>query len=149
MNCKDYQLCIHEFLENELIKEDQKLLFSHLGECEVCRDYFSAAALLNSTIVEEKNLFPEFLDEEILSKLPKEKSFTFEGFFTVKIPAYFAYALVAIVILLSLTLLNEVTQYKHELHQTAQQLKEQKRTVELLFNSLPPVEVHPVFINNL
>ena len=149
MKCNDYQMSIHDFLENELKKGDQKLLFSHLGECEECREYFSSAAQLNSTIVEDKNLFPESLDEEIFSKLPKEKSFTFEGFFTVKIPAYFAYALVAIVILLSLTLLNEVTQYKNELHQTAQQLKEQKRTVELLFNSLPPVEVHPVSSNNL
>lgn len=149
MKCSDYQMCIHEFLENELKKENRKLLFSHLGDCEVCRDYFSTAALLNSTIVEDKNLFPESLDEEILSKLPKEKSFAFEDFFTVKIPAYFAYVLVAIVILLSLTLLNEVNQYKNELHQTALQLNEQKRTVELLYNCLPPVEVHPVSSNNL
>jgi predicted anti-sigma-YlaC factor YlaD len=149
MNCKDYQLCIHEFLENELIKEDQKLLFSHLGECEVCRDYFSAAALLNSAIVEEKNLFPESLDEEILSKLPKEKSFTFKSFFTVKVPAYLAYVLIAIVIVLSFTLLNEVNKYKTELQQTSAQLKEQTKTMELLFNSLPPVEVHPVLSNNL
>lgn len=149
MNCKDYQLCTHEFLENELKKEDQKSLFSHLGECKLCRDYFSAAATINQTIVEDKSLFPASLDEEILSQLPKEKSFRFEDFFTIKIPAYFAYVLVAIVILLSLTLLNEVNQYKHELHQTELQLNEQKRTVELLFNSLPPVEVHPVSNNNL
>lgn len=149
MNCKDYQLCIHEFLENGLKKEDQKLLFSHLGECEVCRDYFSAAATINQTIVEDKSLFPASLDEEILSQLPKDKSFAFENFLTVKVPAYLAYVLIAIVILLSFTLLNEVNQYKNELHQTALQLNEQKRTVELLFNSLPPVEVHPVLSNNL
>jgi predicted anti-sigma-YlaC factor YlaD len=149
MKCNDYQLCIHEFLENELKKENQKLLFSHLGECEACRNYFSTAALLNSTIVEDKNLFPESLDEEIYSNLPKEKSFTFEGFFTIKVPAYLAYVLVAIVILLSFTMLNEVNHYKDELHQTSLQLNEQKRTVELLFNSLPPVEVHPVSTTNL
>jgi len=149
MICKDYQLCIHEFLENELKKEDQKLLFSHLGECEVCRDYFSTASTIRQTIVEDKNLFPASLDEEIYLQLPKKKSFAFEDFFSVKIPAYFAYVLLAMVILLSLTLFNEVNQYKNELHQTALQLKEQKRTVELLFNSLPAVEVHPVSNNNL
>ena len=149
MKCSDYQMRIHEFFENELKKEDRKLLFSHLGECEACRDYFSAAALLNSTIVEDKNLFPESLDEEIFSKLPKEKSFTFASFFTVKIPAYLAYTLVAIVILLSLTLLNEVNKYRNELLQTSAQLKEQSKTIELLYNCLPPVEVHPVKNTNL
>ncbi len=149
MKCSDYQMCIHEFLENELNKEDRKSLFSHLGECEVCRDYFSTAALLNNTITEDKNLFPESLDEEIYSQLPKENSFTFASFFTARIPAYLTYALIAIIILLSLTLFNEVNKYKDELHQTSVQLNEQKKTMELLFNSLPPVEVHPVSSNNL
>lgn len=149
MKCSDYQIRIHEFLENELMKEDRKSLFSHLGECEVCRDYFSTAAIFNNTITEDKNLFPESLDEEIYSQLPKENSFTFSSFFTARIPAYLTYALIAIVILLSFTLLNEVNKYKDELRQTSVQLNEQKRTMELLFNSLPPVEVHPVSSNNL
>ena len=149
MKCSDYQMCIHEFLENELKKEDRKLLFSHLSECEACRDYFSTAIAITNSIKEEKKIFPVLLDEELFSKLSKEKSFTFAGFFTVKIPAYLAYALVAIVILLSLTLLNEVNKYRNELQQTSAQLKEQSRTIELLYNSLPAVEVHPVKNTNL
>jgi len=149
MKCNDYQICIHEFLESESKKENQKLLFSHLSECENCRNYFSAAAVINHTIVEDKNLFPASLDEEIFANLPKDKSFAFERFFSVKIPAYFAYALIVVVILLSFALLNEVNKYKDELHQASVQLKEQKRTVELLYNSLPTVEVHPVSNNNL
>ncbi len=149
MKCNDYQMCIHDFLENELEKENQKLLFAHLSECEECRNYFSTAAIINHAVVEDKNLFPVSLDEEIFSKLPKEKSFVFERFFAVKIPAYFAYVLIVVVILLGFSLLNEVNKYRNELQQTSAQLKEQSKTIELLYNSLPPVEVHPVSNNNL
>lgn len=149
MRCEDYQEIIHDFLAHELKREDQTQLFSHLGECETCRDYFSTAVVINNSIDDDKKLFPVSLDEEIYSKLPQEKAFTFTNFFTVKIPAYLAYALVAIVILLSFTLLNEVNKYRTELQQTSAQLKEQSKTIELLYNSFPPVEVHPVKNTNL
>ena len=149
MKCEDHQPFIHDFLTHELKKENQALLFSHLGECENCRNYFSTAVALSDSIAKDKNYYPASLDEEIFSKLPKEKSFTFTSFFSVRIPAYLAYALVAIVILLSFTLLNEVNKYRAELKQTSAQLKEQSKTIELLYNSFPAVEVHPVSINNL
>ncbi|MFA6598962.1 MAG: anti-sigma factor [Ignavibacteriaceae bacterium] len=149
MKCDDYQLLIHDFLENELDKENQKLLFAHLSECENCAKYLTTTVSINSVIAEDKNFFPASLDERIFEEIPEEKASIFTNFFAVKLPAYFAYALVAIVLLLSFTLLSEVNKYKDELHQTSVQLKEQKRTVELLFNSLPTVEVHPVSNNNL
>jgi len=149
MKCDDYQLFIHDFLENELDKENQKLLFSHLSECENCGNYLTTAVSVSRVINEDKDFFPASLEEQIFNNLPKEKTSIFENFLTVKLPAYFAYALVAIVLLLSFTLLSEVNKYKDELHQTSVQLKEQKRTVELLFNTLPTVEVHPVLHNNL
>jgi len=149
MKCDDYELFIHDFLDNELDKENQKLLFAHLSECENCGKYLTTTVSINSVIAEDKNFFPASLDEQIFNNLPKEKISIFENFLTVKLPAYFAYALVAIILLLSFTLLSEVNKYKDELHQTSVQLKEQKRTVELLFNSLPTVEVHPVTNTNL
>jgi len=42
MNCEEYQLQVSKLLDNALEKEKRADVFSHLGICERCREFFES-----------------------------------------------------------------------------------------------------------
>ena len=43
MNCEEYQQLVSKLLDNALEKEKRAAVFSHLGICEKCREFFESA----------------------------------------------------------------------------------------------------------
>jgi len=151
MSCNEYQMFIHQFLENDLEIQFRENLFDHLSSCETCKNYFSTVVSVQTTLREDGQEFPVSLNQQIFSSFPKvnEKGTHFSNFFTLKMPAYLTYAVMIIIVAVGMLFFNQLNKYKEELHETALQLKEQKQTIEMLYHAMPTIEVHPVSTNNL
>jgi predicted anti-sigma-YlaC factor YlaD len=50
MNCEEYQQLVSKLLDNALEKENMADVFSHLGTCERCREFFGSTMHLRQAM---------------------------------------------------------------------------------------------------
>ncbi len=144
MNCTDYQNRILDFIDGQSAADNFNDVFFHLPVCAECREFFQTAAKVNSAVSIQKESYPASLDIKIAANIPVNSKPLFAGVLTYRIPAYFAAALLLIMIFAGLTAMKELNYYRSSLERTSIQLDEQIHKTELLFHSLAPVEVTPV-----
>ncbi len=58
MTCKDFQLQISKLQDDELPREEMGRLFSHVGECSDCRNFFAGLRSLSRAIQDSKEAMP-------------------------------------------------------------------------------------------
>jgi hypothetical protein len=147
MNTEDIKLMVDEFLDGQLAKNKEPILFTHLSLDEEARDYFkslnSIKGVMESTIEE----FPESLDSRILYSISATNKRNV--FFTVKhnIPALLSYTLAVLLLVVSILFYSETVSYRNSLEQKNQQVMQQTQMIELLMNSLPMTEVTASYPN--
>ena len=147
MNTEEIKLMTDEFLDGELDKNREPILFTHLSLDEEARDYFkslnSIKGIVESTIEE----FPESLDSRILYSITSTSKKNI--FFTVKnnIPAFLSYTLAVLLLALSVVFYSQTVSYNDNMEQTNQQVIQQNQMIELLMNSLPPTEITASYAN--
>jgi predicted PurR-regulated permease PerM len=132
---------INLYFDNVLGKEEQTLLFSQLSINSEGRKYFKQFNRLKTSVEETIQEFPENLDEKILKSVVKisEKSanvFTGHRVFTT-----ISYAFALALILISGYLLFEVKGYQDKIEKFSERMIKQSQTIEMLYNSLPEIEV--------
>lgn len=137
MNSEMESLIISYF-DGELDKNKEAFLFSELSRDEECREYFKKVNKFKNIIQETNDEFPLDLERKILNsvKSSKPKIELRKSFFPVV-----SYSLTIIVLIISLFMFLEVREYRSEIQKTSERLIEQQKTINLLINSLPPVEV--------
>jgi hypothetical protein len=147
MNTEEIKLMADEFLDGELEKNKEPILFTHLSLDEEAREYFkslnSIKSVVNSTIEE----FPDSLDSRILHSITSTNRKNF--FFTVKnnVPAFLSYTLAVLFFVVSLIFYFETVNYRSILEQKNMQVIQQTQMIELLMNSLPMTEVTASYPN--
>jgi hypothetical protein len=147
MNTEEIKLMADEFLDGELDKNKEPILFTHLSLDEEAREYFkslnSIKSVMDSTIEE----FPESLDSRILYSITTTHKKNI--FFTVKnnIPALLSYALTIMLFIISILFYSQTLNYRETIDQKNQQVIQQNKTIELLMNSLPMTEVTATYAN--
>ncbi len=141
MNCENYQILIQSFLDGELEKEKEGIVFTHLSQCQDCREFMKGINLLNSAAQTEIKEYPLSLDERIMRTIEKRETHKHNNIFTFRMPAYVSYALGIIIILLGLYLFDTTKEYRSEMREAVNTMKEQNQQIQQIMNSLPEVGV--------
>lgn len=134
----EIKMMVGHYFDGELNKNKEALLFSELSGNEECREYFKEMNRLKSVVQNSVEEFPIGLESRIYSyiKNRREGTLWYKRFFPV-----LSYSLAVILLIVSLFMFNELRNYRNDIQLTSQKIIEQQKTINLLINSLPNVEV--------
>ncbi|MCF6269468.1 MAG: hypothetical protein L3J41_07150 [Melioribacteraceae bacterium] len=147
MSSEKIKELINRYFDNELDKEEEIFLFTQLSQVEEAREYFKQMNVLSENV---KNTFVEFppeLEEDILNAtvtgVENKKQFTFN------LQSIFGYAFSVVLLIISLIIYTQSIEYKKDIEMNIQQINQQNKILEMMFHSLPPVEVKAKFTNDI
>lgn len=140
---------INLFFDGELNKSEEVSLFSLLAADQSGRDYFKQLSLIRNAVENSGEKFPVELEERILRLVGTKQSRKQTFFPNIKIFSGITYAAAVILLLLSGYLFLKLTNYQEKVDSISQQMMIQSRTIQMLYNSLPGVEVRATFDNEI
>ena len=140
---------INLYFDGELEKSKEANLFSLLASDQSARDYFKQLSLIRNAVDNSAEDFPSELEERILRSVGS-KAATKSGVFSkIKIFSAISYAAALILLFLSGYLFFKVSNYQERVENLSQQMMIQSKTIQMLYNSLPGVEVRATFDNEI
>jgi hypothetical protein len=140
---------INLYFDGELEKRKEINLFSLLASDQIARDYFKQLSLIRSAVDNSAEDFPSELEERILRSIGSKVA-TKAGIFSyIKIFSAISYAAAFILLFLSGYLFFKVSDYQERVDNLSQQMIIQSKTIQMLYNSLPGVEVRATFDNEI
>lgn len=139
MFSNELKMMIDKYFDGELSKNMETRIFTELSNDEEGREYFKQMNKIKSAIQESAEEFPLDLDQKILMKI--RSSNEKKPFLQRSLIPVVSYSFAVVLLIVSLFLYFEVRDYRTELRDTSRQMIEQQKTINLLINSLPSVEV--------
>jgi len=140
---------INLYFDGELNKGEEVNLFSLLASDQSARNYFKQLSVIRNAVDNSAEDFPLELEERILRSVGSKTS-TESGFFSkIKIFSAISYAAALILLFLSGYLFFKVSNYQERVENLSQQMMIQSKTIQMLYNSLPGVEVRATFDNEI
>lgn len=148
MNCQLIEKYINEFFDGEIKRENEQMLFSHLSQCDSCRNKFKEYNLIKNLVNQLTEEFPDSLDNRIINRfyLLEEKNKNES-----RMIKFYRYAVVGLSIILIGFLLfffNSIQNFEQKLNLSykeiimhSEEIKNQQEQIEILMNSLNPIEV--------
>lgn len=133
------KIMINKYFDSELPKNIEAVIFTELSQDEESREYFKQMNKIKLALQESMEEFPLNLDQKILMKIrssDERKPFWQKNFLPV-----LSYSFAVVLLIISLFMFFEIRSYKTDLQLTSQQMIEQQKTINLLINSLPSVDV--------
>lgn len=149
MSTEKFQEIINQYFDNELTKAEEVVLFTRLSQNEEARNYFKEMNLLKNTIEATEEEYPQKLDLKILSRIKTKKQIDVKNRSVNRIFNYISYVFALILLIISLLFYNNSIQYKNKLELTYQQMYMQNQMIQVLFNTLPQVEVSEKLENTI
>ena len=144
MNTEQLMIIINEFVDGELSKEKETLLFTQLGNDEVALEYFKKVNSLKIITNEQTIEFPSQLDIKILSEIKNQQHLPIGALIKSRITNYAAYLLLLITLTAGYFLYNQNIYQEKQLEITSVRLEQQSKILNLLMNNqLAPVTVKP------
>lgn len=140
---------INLYFDGELAKSEEANLFTLLASDQSARDYFKQISLIRNAVDNDKEDFPAELEERILRSVGSRASEKTGIFSKVKIFSSFSYAAALILLFLSGYLFFKVSNYQERVDNLSEQMMMQTKTIQLLYNSLPGVEVRATYDNEI
>ena len=138
---------INIYFDGELEKNKEITLFSLLANDQSARDYFKQLSVIRNAVDNSVEELPSDLEERILRSVGSKIS-TRAGFFShIKIFSAISYAAAMILLFLSGYLFFKVSSYQERVDNLSQQMTIQSKTIQMLYNSLPGVEVRATYDN--
>ena len=132
---------INLYFDGELDKGKEAFLFTELSQSSEGREYFKQLSRIKTSIDESLEDFPEELDERILRSVSRTSEKKFSFFTGQRLFASVSYAVAVVLIILSGYLFMKVSTYQEKVDTLSKQMNFQTKTIQMLFNSLPGVEV--------
>ncbi|MFH1197222.1 MAG: hypothetical protein V1720_16105 [bacterium] len=146
----EMQLLIDRYFDGELKGSEEILMFTRLSQEDEARIYFKQMNLLKSSVQHTIEEFPLDLERNILQKVAlidqKKNSISFNYG---RIANYISYAAAIVLLFLSIVFYNQSSSYRNELDTTFRKVDNQNKMIELLYNSLPSVEVDSEIENTI
>jgi predicted anti-sigma-YlaC factor YlaD len=139
MDSEKIREIINRYFDNDLDKNEEVFLFTNLSQKEEAREYFKQMNMLNENIKNTFEEFPASLEEDIFEATISRTTKNGNSFFN--LPALFGYAFSILLLIISIMVYSQTMEYKKDLQTNIQQINYQKKVLEMMFNSLPPVEV--------
>lgn len=140
---------INLYFDGELAKSEEATLFSLLASDQSARDYFKQLSLIRNAVDNDAEEFPAELEERILRSVGSKASEKTGTFSKVKIFSAISYAAVLILLFLSGYLIFKVSNYQERVDNLSEQMMMQTKTIQMLYNSLPGVEVRATYDNEI
>lgn len=140
---------INLYFDGELEKSKEVNLFSLLASDQSARDYFKQLSLIRNVVDSSGEDFPAELEERILRSVGSKSSVKAGLFSNIKIFSAITYAAALILFFLSGYLFLKVTSYQERVDNLSRQMIIQSQTIQMLYNSLPGVEVRATFDNEI
>ena len=132
---------INIYFDGELEKSREVTLFYLLASDQSAREYFKQLSIIRNAVDNSVEDLPSELEERILRSVGSKTSAK-SGFFShIKIFSAISYAAALILLFLSSYLFFKVSNYQERVDNLSQQMIIQSKTIDLLFNSLPSVEI--------
>lgn len=78
-NCDKYELMINAFIDGELDAAESNELRAHLIECEHCKEYAAAIALIAKGLRDSEADVPEGFTESVMAKVAREDGVNLRG----------------------------------------------------------------------
>ena len=146
MDKKVYEM-INLYFDGELEKNQEVNLFTLLASDQRARDYFKQFSILRNAVDNSSEVFPSELEERILRSVGSKVSAKSGIFSNIKIFSSISYAAALILLFLSGYLFFKVSNYQERVDDLSQQMIIQSQTIQMLYNSLPGVEVRATIDN--
>lgn len=138
---------INLYFDGELAKSEEASLFSLLASDQTARDYFKQLSVIRNAVDNDTEDFPAELEERILRSVGTKAAAKTGMFSSIKIFSSISYAAALILLFLSGYLFFKVSNYQERVDNLSQQMMMQTKTIQLLYNSLPGVEVRATIDN--
>ncbi len=147
MSSEKIKELINSYFDNELDKSEEVLLFTQLSQDEVAREYFKQMNVLGENVKNTFEEFPTDLEEEILNStlIGSQK----KSIFSFNIQSFIGYAFSVVLLVISLFIYTQSIEYKADIEMNIQQINQQNKMLELMFNALPPTEIRAKFENEV
>lgn len=150
MNTKELKELVELYIDSELEKSREPLLFSSLALDDEAREYFFNLNVIRNSVEKDKRQFPVDLEERIFNSLKDREKKPAFPFFRQRTFVFLSAAVAVLFILITAFLLSEVRNYQHRVDSISEQINVQNRTINLILNnSLPPAEVRGRSINEI
>ena len=129
------------YADDELESKEEAYLFALLTQDEEARKYFKNLQILKTGIAESAEEVPYHLEEKIIKSAVNGKSGNFQLSSKRSFAVKFSYAIAVILLILCTYIFLKFDSYQAKFETISNQLKIQNETIELLYNSIPAVEV--------
>ncbi|PKL82881.1 MAG: hypothetical protein CVV24_07750 [Ignavibacteriae bacterium HGW-Ignavibacteriae-3] len=148
MNCDEIKMMISDYIDNELQKEKEGYLFTHLAACGECREEFKEQnRIQNEVRINQKEVSEEFEKRVFNSIGEKRKTFA-QRWITKPTPVYVNYVLGLVIIVITFFSFIQLNSLRYDLNVFRQryeasirQMNYQASQMYLMMNSMPAVEI--------
>ncbi len=140
-------IMIDSYIDGELNRSDEDILFEQLAVNPDARDYLRKVNYVNSQSRMSSVEFAPSLERNILNHIDQRSVSRVTP--AVKLTGYFAAGISVILLIVSLFLLGEVSDYRTEINTALNRMEEQNQMIEALYNSYPAAEVHARYSNEI
>jgi hypothetical protein len=140
---------INLYFDCGLEKGEEVNLFSLLASDQSGRDYFKQLSLIRNVVDSSTEELPAELEERILRSVGSQKSTSLWYLPKIRMFSAISYAAALMLLFLSGYLFFKVSSYQERVEGISQQLMIQSKTIQMLYNSLPGIEVRATFDNEI
>lgn len=144
MNCDEIKLMISEYLDNELLKEKETFLFTHLFSCDGCREEFKVQNQIQNEVKKNQKEVSEKFEQRVFDSIANKKSESVPR--NTARSVFISSSIAAIVIFLiafSLFLFFQMSNYSKQLETATKQMSQQTELIRVLMHNVPAVQVTP------
>ncbi|MBK7227784.1 MAG: hypothetical protein IPH97_02655 [Ignavibacteriales bacterium] len=138
---------INLYFDGELEKSKEVDFFNMLASDQTARDYFKQLSVIRNAVDNSIEDFPAELEERILRSVGSKAATKAGVFSNIKIFSVISYAAALILLFLSGYLFIKVSNYQERVDNLSEQMMMQTKTIQMLYNSLPGVEVRSTIDN--
>ena len=138
---------IDSYLDGELNRSDEDILFEQLAVNPEAREYLRKVNLVSNQTRLSAAEFPSSLEQNILSSVNKRSVSPFTP--AARLTGYFAAGISIILLIVTLFLLSQVSDYRTEIKTVLNRVEKQDQMIEALYNSFPAAEVRAEYSNEI
>jgi hypothetical protein len=147
MNNEKTLTLINLYFDGELDKQQEVILFTSLSQDQSARDYFKQLSVIRNAVNNSEEDFPIELEERILRSVGSKNSVKRNSLSNIKVFSAISYAAALILLFLSGYLFFKVSNYQERVDNLSEQMMMQTKTIQMLYNSLPGVEIRATLDN--
>ena len=152
MNCDDIKLMISEYLDNELTKEKEAFLFTHLSSCMDCREEFKIQNSIQHEVKINQKEVNEKFEQRVFDSIQNKEQPFIKRWITRPTPAYINYVLGIVVIVITLfsflqlsSLRSDLNNFQEKYESAFEKIQFQAQQINLMMSNMPAVQItmHP------